>query len=272
MFLRQNMDSQGYVLLSVIGGFARIRALKVDMEMLRHVCSQLTTIDFRPGEDGIDRLRTKEGWEQWVRPMNERVPSAQNDGPPSPPPFRSQTDETLLEQQISQPAFGAVDVQVSTLWKDDDYFQTDNLPPNDTVVEHQLTENQADTSVSQTVLEDSYELSNGKQVMTTQPAMETDSASLSASRETLSNGHRSTELFKPEDNTFPDHQISALTVVVRQPDAPNPAPSPHLMSTASRTFSHGSIDEQSFSSDINTNSEAASALPNLRGGSGTLEQ
>ena len=116
MFLRNNMDSQGYVLLSVIAEFKRIKALTEDMDLLRHVCGQLKNIEYRPGEDGVDRLRRKEGWEQWVRPMSERVPSARNDGPltGSRPSFRKQGSNE--QHRHSAPFFTGAAFRSAPAW------------------------------------------------------------------------------------------------------------------------------------------------------------
>ena len=75
------MDSQGFVLLSFIANFKRIKSLTEDMDLLRFVCRQLKNVEYRPGEDGSDRLRKREKWEQWVLNMDMRDSSAQNDGP-----------------------------------------------------------------------------------------------------------------------------------------------------------------------------------------------
>src|SRR5689334_2208693 len=83
MFLRKNMDSQGYVPLSVIASFKRIKALTEDIDLLRNVCNQIKSIEFLPGEDGDDRLRRREGWENFTLPLEDRLPLAQNDGPPA---------------------------------------------------------------------------------------------------------------------------------------------------------------------------------------------
>ncbi|EQL32123.1 hypothetical protein BDFG_05700 [Blastomyces dermatitidis ATCC 26199] len=82
LFLRKHMDSQGFVLLSFIAGFKRIKSLTEDMDFLRLVCRQLKSVEYRPGEDGNDRLRKREKWEQWILAMENRDPSAQNEGPP----------------------------------------------------------------------------------------------------------------------------------------------------------------------------------------------
>lgn len=81
LFLRKHMDSQGFVMLSFIASFKRIKTLTEDFELLRHVSRQLRTVEYHVGEDGVDRLRPREKWEQWVFPMDQRDPSAQTDGP-----------------------------------------------------------------------------------------------------------------------------------------------------------------------------------------------
>ncbi|KAL4976730.1 hypothetical protein BDW66DRAFT_46808 [Aspergillus desertorum] len=81
IYLRKHMDSQGFVALSVIANFKRVKQLSEDFELLRHASRQLKAAEYYAGEDGIDRLRPRERWEQWVLPMEQRDPSAQNAGP-----------------------------------------------------------------------------------------------------------------------------------------------------------------------------------------------
>ncbi|KAM5442142.1 hypothetical protein MferCBS31731_002973 [Microsporum ferrugineum] len=81
LFLRQHMDSQGFVLLSFIASFKRIKSLTEDLDLLRFVCRQLRNVEYRASDDGVDRLRKREGWQQWVLSMEARASSAQNDGP-----------------------------------------------------------------------------------------------------------------------------------------------------------------------------------------------
>lgn len=82
LFLRKHMDSQGFVMLNFIASFKRIKTLTEDFELLRHVARQLRNVEYQVGEDGVDRLRPREKWEQWVFPMDQRDPSAQTEGPP----------------------------------------------------------------------------------------------------------------------------------------------------------------------------------------------
>ncbi|KAI9811112.1 MAG: hypothetical protein M1832_001068 [Thelocarpon impressellum] len=81
MFLRKHMDSQGFVFLAVIADFNRMRQLTQDIELVRYACLQSRKIEFRTGSDGLDRLRPREGWQQWVLGMRDRDATAQNDGP-----------------------------------------------------------------------------------------------------------------------------------------------------------------------------------------------
>ncbi len=79
--MRKHMDSQGFVALDFIAAFNRMKSLTTDIELLKLVCQQSSHVQYRTGEDGRDRLRRREGWEQWVLNMNERDESAQNEGP-----------------------------------------------------------------------------------------------------------------------------------------------------------------------------------------------
>ncbi|CAK1355462.1 putative HTH La-type RNA-binding protein [Cercospora beticola] len=90
MYLRKNMDSQGFVFLDVISNFNRIKQLSADPNLLKAVCLRSETIEIKTGDDGKDRLRRQDGWEQFVMPMDQREPAAQTEGPktlmrPEPP-------------------------------------------------------------------------------------------------------------------------------------------------------------------------------------------
>lgn len=80
MFLRKQMDSQGFVPLNVLASFKRVKSLTEDFELLRHVARQLRNVEYQTGEDGVDRLRPREKWQQWVLPVEQREPAAQHDG------------------------------------------------------------------------------------------------------------------------------------------------------------------------------------------------
>ncbi|KAB8230532.1 La domain family [Aspergillus alliaceus] len=91
LFLRRHMDAQGYVPLTFIAGFKRIKTLTEDFELLRHVSRQLRNVEYLQNEDGVDRLRPREKWDQWVLPVEQREPTAQHEGP-------SKSDESAAAQ------------------------------------------------------------------------------------------------------------------------------------------------------------------------------
>ncbi|KAI9681547.1 MAG: hypothetical protein M1829_000744 [Trizodia sp. TS-e1964] len=100
LFLRKHMDSQGYVFLTVVAGFNRIRQLTQDLELIRFACQQSSNIEFRSGTDGLDRLRKKESWHQWVLALEERDLSAQNDGPTPVSQSRSSPHQVMETQYV----------------------------------------------------------------------------------------------------------------------------------------------------------------------------
>lgn len=81
-YLRKHMDSLGFVPLAVIVTFNRMRELLVDQLVLRQACSYSALLELVMGNDGIERVRSKEGWEKWViQDKSLRHPSARHDGP-----------------------------------------------------------------------------------------------------------------------------------------------------------------------------------------------
>ena len=94
------MDSQGFVALNFIANFKRIKTLTEDYELLRHVSRQLRTVEHYVGEDGVDRLRSREQWGQWVFPIDQRDPSAQSEGPP-PSQIESSPSQNHVEGAVN---------------------------------------------------------------------------------------------------------------------------------------------------------------------------
>ncbi|KAI5463019.1 hypothetical protein BGZ63DRAFT_422420 [Mariannaea sp. PMI_226] len=81
MYLRQRMDSQGFVPLHFIAAFKRMRELSPDMGLLRAVCEDSLEVEYIVGEDDLERLRRRDGWEKFVLPMEDRDELARNHGP-----------------------------------------------------------------------------------------------------------------------------------------------------------------------------------------------
>lgn len=85
IYLRTNMDSQGFVPLSLIASFNRVGSLLQNtnnpVQYVRQACLTLTDVEFVVGDDNVERLRTSHNPRHWVLPMEDRSESAQNDGP-----------------------------------------------------------------------------------------------------------------------------------------------------------------------------------------------
>ena len=84
LFLRQRMDSQGFVPLHFILAFQRVRDIGADLGMVRLVCEESNEIDFVVGEDDCERLRRRHGWDTFILPMEDRDAGARNHGPVHP--------------------------------------------------------------------------------------------------------------------------------------------------------------------------------------------
>ncbi|KAM0563876.1 hypothetical protein ACHAPJ_000082 [Fusarium lateritium] len=81
VYLRKHMDSQGFVQLHFITAFKRMRDLSADMNLIRAVCEDSIEVDYVVGEDDVERLRRRDGWQKFLVPMEDRDPLARNDGP-----------------------------------------------------------------------------------------------------------------------------------------------------------------------------------------------
>ncbi|RWA04160.1 hypothetical protein EKO27_g10945 [Xylaria grammica] len=96
-YLRTHMDSQGFVPLPFIASFNRMRELVVDLNILRQACIESPVVELVMGSDGVERVRSKEGWEKWVIPdKNLRDASARHDGPSTWHAFSSGFQHPML--------------------------------------------------------------------------------------------------------------------------------------------------------------------------------
>ncbi|KAL8808134.1 MAG: hypothetical protein Q9200_004389 [Gallowayella weberi] len=250
MYLRKHMDSQGFVFLSVLAKFNRIRQLTQDLELVRYVCLNSPQIEFRTGSDGHDRLRKRDGWQQWILAIEERDPSAQNDGPTQvhqpyfqPQPF-IEAPYSLDDRQITPSHFtGCSPHETSDAISTPHVSTSPSKPITNGNVNGSMT---APTILSATVPDFAPHLS------------------VSGNRETLA-----AERSQPTENTFTDEQVDLLMIVVRKP-LKNPAQmSPPFHSASSRTFSNGSIDGRTIASELTACGEGQ--MPPSVNGDGALD-
>jgi la-related protein 1 len=223
--LRKHMDSQGYVFLSLLTNFPRMKFLTTDYGMVRDVCIHHKAIEILHLPDGSDKVRAASNWAQWVLPMADRDPAAQNEGPTfqRPPPYYEQ--QHMMQNGTSQSpsemapnGFGGHDPNygyhlhgVAPAFVPGNGFPTNGYTNGDHENHSALSANVPAFSPSDNNV--------------AEPSTGTDS--------------------------FPDEKIATLRIVtVRKPASrKSSAPLPYHRQLASRTFSNGSIDQRTFSNE-----------------------
>lgn len=206
------MDSQGFVALSLLSNFARMKSLTTDLELIKFVCSNSPELELRTGADGKDRVRKREGWEQWVLPMGERDQAARNDGPSA-----NEQPSTPSRQTYEQ--YGA---RMSTGQNEASYTGYHGMPvpfsPIPAASPSGTMQNSTHARHSMSAV-DSEVFHHGQ----------------------TSHGARNVpQVAHSDGDSFPDSQVEFLTVVVRQQNSTEERPT--FNSEESRTFSNGSIE------------------------------
>ena len=231
LYLRSHMDSQGFVFLELLAQFNRIKQLTNDMDLIRLACHHSQTIEY-VNVDGIDRVRAREGWQQWVRKMEERDPSARNDGPSvQDVPQYSQSLNYVPqseERQIVSPGSNVIGNGTDNI-----QFQPLNgiIPPfgqNSNGIES----NGLDASAIKTPL----------------------SAAVSefspSGRSSKSRNFSTADYHTQGTSVFTDAQVENLRILVRKPLNAAASMPPPFHSSSSRTFSNGSIDGRSINDEL----------------------
>ena len=232
MFLRKHMDSQGFVFLSVVTNFNRIKQLTDDIELIRYVCIQAPSIDFQTGVDGIDRVRKLDGWQQWILSMEERDETARNENPVQMQPPQS-FDGPRSSGSRNPISWRASFAGPPTRMEDGTFQPVDELasfaPTTSQVISKGRT---IEAEITQTPL--------SAAVPDFAPAIPI-----------LNNpGLSPLDPHIPIENSFSDEQVESLMIVIRKPVVPAAALRAPFPTAASRTFSNGSIDSRTISDEI----------------------
>ena len=269
------MDGQGYVLLSVIANFKRIKTLTEDnmtIENLRYVCQQVKSVEFLPGNDGDDRLRRREGWRDFVLPVEERFSSARNDGPLHTPESYNQPTQqehaTPIEPSFSYGQLRSPPLNMTT---SNGAFQA-----NSPVSHMPGAPEENHVAGGQTL----RYFDDAPSVVTSRPQMAayspappttvrlTSSGSTAPLTNVVNGHHRQESRADIEENVFPDDQIPNVNIRMR----------PHALSGAAMSFpsiarvaSSGSSSGHSESNNVPMETNQARLL-GLRGGAGSPPQ
>lgn len=270
--MRKHMDGQGYVPLSIIANFKRIKTLTEDnmtTDNLRYVCQQVKSVEFLPGTDGDDRLRRRDGWRDFVLPVEERFESARNDGPPrSPEQYNrpQQNDQSApLDPSLS---FGQSRSPSLSMPGSNGTFHA-NSPVS--YFPGGPAENQA-TNAQFVRPDDTSNDGSGRAPLTSYPqvvpAPIRSPPSYSGPLNNIVNGHhRQASRSDIEENVFPDDQVPNINIRMqtRPPATRNDATfRPSMDRVGSNDSSTENHDGTSTPVDL-----GPARLPNLRGGAGS---
>lgn len=236
MFLRKHMDSQGFVFLSVLANFNRIKQLTQEVELIRYVCLNSPNIEFRQGSDGVDRLRKREGWQQWILNKEERDPSAQNDGPGPLQQPRTPNSQIFEIPQSSDDRSGvSIQFSPSSHVLDETLFPLTNGGP-------------PPFAPAPTTTATNGIMADGPFAQTPLSATVPDFAP--AVPPVNNRGFPPVDHNVPATSSFTDEQVESLMIVVRKPVNSSASAPPPFPSASSRTFSNGSIDSRTISDDL----------------------
>ena len=253
MFLRKHMDSEGFVFLSVLANFNRIKQLTQDMDMIRYVCLNSAQMEIRTGMDGLDRVRKRDGWQQWILSVEERDPSAQNDAPVQMQQLRiprPQVTEDFYSPSGRSPAVSPRGSFSPTngVFVDSEYQSLNGIAPSFIPPLSSATADDSiiDTPITQTPLSAAVpDFAPGMPSMHNHGFVPLESQAHSQTQpqsqaQTQSHG----------ENPFTDEQVESLVIVVRKPVSPGAPIRVPFHSAASRTFSNGSIDGRTISDEL----------------------
>ncbi|KAM0723237.1 hypothetical protein Q7P37_001437 [Cladosporium fusiforme] len=223
MFLRKNMDSQGFVYLEVIASFNRVKTLTQDWELLRQVCLQSEAVEIRVGEDGKERVRKNRDYQQFILPMDERFPAARYEGP-------KQLD---IPEQRMPAVYGQMNLNPALA-----HAMTMPRPGDRRDNAFAMMNGAARGAYFSQPQDGSYgEEMRGR-------AQKSPAFDSNAHNAFVSNGTANAE-----PDVFPDYKLEQLTVCVRLSSRRVP-----YHNSAARTFSNGSIDQKSIPGEISKQS------------------
>jgi la-related protein 1 len=229
-YLRKHMDSQGFVLLTFIAEFKRLKIIsRGDLELIKYVCQQSPNIEHRIGADGVDRLRAAKGWKQWVLPKEDRDPTAQHDGPdslhhpPRPHPQFLEQPHMLRHSSLPVPQSAGPVLGGQGFQSLNSFAAPYNYPPSASL--------NSDSPAFNPMQSSPTSMTSGQNL---QQSSNTSFGPAPAHTSFFSNGIEETE-----PDTFTDAEVNTLKVVMR--DIPGETGG-SSRAASSRTFSNGSAE------------------------------
>ncbi|KAL0088709.1 hypothetical protein J3Q64DRAFT_1637145 [Phycomyces blakesleeanus] len=154
MFLRSQMDAQGYVDLQLLANFNRVKGLTTDMSLIRESVQASTLLDI-----SSDKIRRKEGWQTWLiqptptnsttavaksvapKPDAPKTAAVKDTSPTHPSPMPKLVAKSIINQERRKSQVKEVDEDDVVFDFDDDWV--DGSRPN-TVKKYYLSDEESD--------------------------------------------------------------------------------------------------------------------------------
>ena len=219
MYLRQHMDSQGFVSLKLVAQFTRMRNLTTDLELIKNVASTVPDFELHHLSPDDPLIRRREGWANFVLAMEERDPSAQHEGPQLP-------DKSAYPYTISSANANGYNHDVLS-----------RTHPGQLVSQFSPVPTGSPVNGNIRPVDNRYSMSTVNPRANFMPVNQTGSFDGNSNRSHYEGGHDDDD---DEPDSYPDHKIdSQLTILVR-PQHDQIAPP-----QTSRSFSNGTIEDVS---------------------------
>ncbi|GBB90915.1 hypothetical protein RclHR1_00180053 [Rhizophagus clarus] len=114
IYLRSNMDSEGYVLISLLAGFNRVKALTMDEKLVREALLISYTVEVNG-----DKVRKRDGWKIWLLPkQNDLLENGE----------QQLTDQTIMETSIIQNPHEIIEEECNLLQDEDENKENQEMP------------------------------------------------------------------------------------------------------------------------------------------------
>ena len=227
MYLRKNMDSQGFVYLEVLASFNRVKNLTQDWELLKQVCLQSDIVQIRIGEDGKERVRKRGDYQQFVLPMEERFPAARHEGP---------TKLEVPEQRVPANMYNPMQMMQMQM-------NPHGVIPHPSAMPRQNERRDNTHAMMNGAARGAFFPQNAEGAYGEEMRGRAQKPAIfdnSVHQAYLNNGNTDAE-----PDVFPEHKLEQLTVCVRLSSRRVP-----YHTAAARTYSNGSIDQKSIAGDI----------------------
>ncbi|KAI8052590.1 uncharacterized protein B0P05DRAFT_591761 [Gilbertella persicaria] len=103
LYLRQQMDSNGFVDLNFIANFNRVKGLSTDINLIREALENSQLLELKH-----DKIRKREGWEPWLMPSVVPGPAPVNVSVPKNTTTAAQIAKQNAPAQPHQPTLAAL--------------------------------------------------------------------------------------------------------------------------------------------------------------------